>query len=153
MIADETAPRVTDVDEAENVTDGSLDEVTGNDEATSETEAKSESQPRDGIVRRSAKATWTRLGVIMLAVVLVASAGVAEQVVTPAAKQKSVKTSASVVRAAVSEMHPDSAVVLVFINQITTSKENPDGAFAASAVKVGLKKISDAWLISSFDPV
>ena len=217
MIADETAPRVTDVDEAENVTDGSLDEVTGNDEATSETEAKSESQPRDGIVRRSAKATWTRLGVILLAVVLVASAGVAmwlyfkqyrpdqetnasasavaldaakngtisllsyspekldkdfanakshltgdflsyytkftEQVVTPAAKQKSVKTSASVVRAAVSEMHPDSAVVLVFINQITTSKENPDGAFAASAVKVGLKKISDAWLISSFDPV
>ena len=76
-----------------------------------------------------------------------------EQIVTPAAKQKSVKTSATVVRAAVSEMHPDSAVVLVFINQITTSKENPDGAFAASAVKVGLKKISDAWLISSFDPV
>jgi Mce-associated membrane protein len=217
VIADETAPRVTDVDEAENVTDGSLDEVTGNDEATAETEAKSESQPRDGIVRRSAKVTWTRLGVILLAVVLVASAGVAmwlyfkqyrpdqetnatasavaldaakngtisllsyspekldkdfanakshltgdflsyyteftEQVVTPAAKQKSVKTSANVVRAAVSEMHPDSAVVLVFINQITTSKENPDGAFAASAVKVGLKKISDAWLISSFDPV
>ena len=76
-----------------------------------------------------------------------------EQIVTPAAKQKSVKTTASVVRAAVSEMHPDSAVVLVFINQNTTSKENPDGAFAASAVKVGLKKINDAWLISSFDPV
>lgn len=76
-----------------------------------------------------------------------------EQIVTPAAKQKAVKTSAAVVRAAVAEMHPDSAVVLVFINQNTTSKENPDGAFAASAVKVGLKKIDDAWLISSFDPV
>ena len=76
-----------------------------------------------------------------------------QQVVTPAAKQKAVKTSAAVVRAAVSEMHPDSAVVLVFINQNTTSKENPDGAFAASAVKVGLKKINDTWLISSFDPV
>ena len=76
-----------------------------------------------------------------------------QQIVTPAAKQKSVKTAASVVRAAVSEMHSDSAVVLVFINQNTTSKENPDGAFAASAVKVGLKKINDAWLISSFDPV
>lgn len=76
-----------------------------------------------------------------------------EQVVTPAAKQKSVKTSAAVVRAAVSEMHPDSAVVLVFINQNTTSKENPDGAFAASAVKVGMKKIDGTWLISSFDPV
>lgn len=76
-----------------------------------------------------------------------------QQIVTPAAKQKSVKTAASVVRAAVSDMHPDSAVVLVFINQNTISKENPDGSFAASAVKVGLKKINDTWLISSFDPV
>jgi Mce-associated membrane protein len=76
-----------------------------------------------------------------------------QQIVTPAAKQKSVKTTAAVVRAAVSELHPDSAMVLVFINQNTTSKENPDGAFAASAVKVGLKKVNDTWLISSFDPV
>jgi Mce-associated membrane protein len=76
-----------------------------------------------------------------------------EQIVTPAAKQKAVKTSAAVVRAAVSEIHPDSAVVLVFINQNTTSKENPDGSFAASAVKVGLKKLNGTWLISAFDPV
>ena len=76
-----------------------------------------------------------------------------EQIVTPAAKQKSVKTTASVVRAAVSELQPDSAVVLVFVNQTTTSKENPDGAFAASSVKVGLNKVDGTWLISSFDPV
>jgi Mce-associated membrane protein len=76
-----------------------------------------------------------------------------EQIVTPAAKQKAVKTTAAVVRAGVSELHPDSAVVLVFINQNTTSKENPDGSFAASAVKVGLKKIDGTWLISAFDPV
>jgi Mce-associated membrane protein len=76
-----------------------------------------------------------------------------EQIVTPAAKQKSVKTTASVVHSAVAEMHPDSAMVLVFVNQNTTSKENPDGAFAASAVKVGMKKIDGSWLISSFDPV
>jgi Mce-associated membrane protein len=76
-----------------------------------------------------------------------------EQIVTPAAKQKSVKTTAAVVRAAVAELQPDSAEVLVFINQNTVSKENPDGSFAASAVKVGLKKINGAWLIASFDPV
>lgn len=75
------------------------------------------------------------------------------EIVTPAAKEKQVKTTASVVRAGVSEIHPDSAVVLVFINQVTTSKENPDGAFAASAVKVGLTKLNDRWLISAFDPV
>ena len=76
-----------------------------------------------------------------------------EQIVTPAAKEKSVKTTASVVRAAVSEIEPDAAEVLVFINQTTTSKENPDGAFAASSVKVGLTKVDGAWLIESFDPV
>jgi Mce-associated membrane protein len=58
-----------------------------------------------------------------------------------------------VVRAAVSEIHPDSAIVLLFINQVTTSKENPDGAFAASSVKVSMKKIDGRWLISAFDPV
>ncbi|MGV0800810.1 hypothetical protein ABQF26_27845, partial [Mycolicibacterium elephantis] len=76
-----------------------------------------------------------------------------EQIVTPAAKEKNVKTSAAVVRAAVSEMQPDSAEVLVFVNQVTTSKENPDGAFAASSVKVGMEKIDGRWLIAQFDPV
>ncbi|MDP9167369.1 MAG: twin-arginine translocation pathway signal [Actinomycetota bacterium] len=74
-------------------------------------------------------------------------------IVTPAVKQKSVKTSATIVQAAVSELKPTSAVVLVFLNQTTTSKENPDGSFTASAVKVGLTRSHDDWLISSFDPV
>lgn len=76
-----------------------------------------------------------------------------ERIVTPAAKQKQVKTSAAVVQAALSELSPESAEVLLFINQTTTSKENPDGAYAASSVKVGMTKIGGAWKISSFDPV
>lgn len=76
-----------------------------------------------------------------------------EQIVTPAVKEKQVKTSAAVVEAGVAEMHPDTAVVLVFVNQTTVSKENPDGAFAASAVKVGLTKSDGRWLINKFDPV
>ena len=205
----------TDDTEADKVVDDAVDEATQKDDAATETEAKPE--PRDGVVRQSVRWARARLGVILLAAALIASAGAGawlyfeqyrpdqetntaaagvaldaakngtvallsyspesldkdfaaakshltgdflsyytqftEQIVTPAAKQKSVKTTAAVVRAAVSELHPDSAVVLVFINQNTTSKENPDGAFAASAVKVGLKKINDTWLISSFDPV
>jgi Mce-associated membrane protein len=195
-------------------------EVTAVDEAEKAEEAtEPETPPEPGsVVRRSARGVRAQLfGAVLLAVALIASAGVAawlyfqqyrpdqetnaavagvaldaaktgtvallsyapgsldkdfaaakshltgdflsyytqftEQIVTPAAKQKSVKTAAAVVRAAVSELHPDSAVVLVFVNQTTVSKENPDGAFAASAVKVGLKKINGAWLISSFDPV
>jgi len=76
-----------------------------------------------------------------------------EQIVTPAAREKQVRTEAAVVRAGVMELHPTSAQVLVFINQVTTSKENPDGAFAASSVKVGLTKVDDRWLIDAFDPV
>jgi Mce-associated membrane protein len=76
-----------------------------------------------------------------------------EQIVAPAAKQKSVKTQASVVRSALSEIHPDSAVVLVFINQTTESKDRPDASFINSAVRVSLQKTNGGWLISSFDPV
>jgi Mce-associated membrane protein len=206
---------VTDVDETEKVSDEGVDEARETDDAAAGTATPPE--PRDSIMRRSVRWALAKLGVILLAAVLVASAGVAawlyfeqyrpdqetntaaanvaldaakngtvallsyspesldkdfaaakshltgdflsyytqftEQIVTPAAKQKSVKTTAAVVRAAVSELHPDSAMVLVFINQNTTSKENPNGSFAASSVKVGLKKINGAWLIASFDPV
>ncbi len=76
-----------------------------------------------------------------------------EQIVAPAAKQKAVKTEAAVVRAAVSEIRPDSAVVLVFINQTTQSKDRPDASFINSAVRVTMQKIDGGWLISSFDPV
>lgn len=76
-----------------------------------------------------------------------------QDIVTPAAKQKAVKTSAAIVHAAVSQLNPSSATVLVFLNQTTTSKENPDGSFTASSVKVGLTKVNDSWLISAFDPV
>jgi Mce-associated membrane protein len=205
---------VADVDKAAGDETGGATEVT---EVAEHEDKEAPSDPRDSVVRQTLRGVWARIGVILLAAALVASAGVAswlyffqyrpdqeidagaakvaidaaskgsvalltyspdsldkdfaaakshltgdflsyytqftEQVVTPAAKQKAVKTTANVVRSAVSELHPDSAVLLVFINQKTTSKENPDGAFASSTVKVGMKKINDTWLISSFDPV
>jgi Mce-associated membrane protein len=76
-----------------------------------------------------------------------------EEIVAPAAKQKSVKTNAVVVRAAVSELHPDNAVVLVFVNQSTVSKDRPEPSLTSSSVLVKLTKANGKWLISSFDPV
>jgi len=76
-----------------------------------------------------------------------------KQVVTPAAKTKGVTTTAQVVGAATSELHPDSATVLVFVNQVTTSKERPDPSMASSTVKVSLTKVNGQWLITKFDPV
>ncbi|WP_157108774.1 twin-arginine translocation pathway signal [Aldersonia kunmingensis] len=77
----------------------------------------------------------------------------AQEVVAPAAKDKAVKTNADVVRSAVSEMHPDSAKVLLYINQTTTSNDKPDPTMASSSVLATMSKVDGNWLISSFDPV
>ena len=76
-----------------------------------------------------------------------------KEVVTPAAQSKAVATTAQVVGAAASELHPNSAVVLVFVNQVTTSKERPDPAMASSSVLVSLTKVHGDWLITKFDPI
>jgi Mce-associated membrane protein len=76
-----------------------------------------------------------------------------EKVVAPAAQQNSVDTQAEVVRSAVSDIDEDSATVLVFINQTTTSTDKPDPALTASSVRVTLTKVDGTWKISAFDPV
>ncbi|GAB1812403.1 hypothetical protein [Mycobacterium sp. MUNTM1] len=76
-----------------------------------------------------------------------------EQIVAPAAKEKSLKTNARVLGAAVQELHPNSAVVLVLVDQSTTSKDNPDPAMASSSVLVSLTRVNGSWLITKFDPV
>ena len=76
-----------------------------------------------------------------------------QKVVTPAAKQKDVQTVAAVVRKGIVSLGPKHAEVLIFINQTTVSRANPDGSFSMSSVKVGLEKHDGRWLISSFDPV
>lgn len=76
-----------------------------------------------------------------------------QQIVAPAAKQKQLKTSAHVMRAGMQELHPDSAVVLVFVNQSTTSKDNPEPSMAASSALVNLSLVDGKWLITKFTPV
>nr|WP_315968793.1 hypothetical protein [Mycobacterium asiaticum] len=76
-----------------------------------------------------------------------------QQIVAPAAKQKSLKTNAHVMRAAVQELHPDSAVVLVFVDQSTTTKDNPDPSMSASSVLVNLALVDGKWLITKFTPI
>lgn len=77
----------------------------------------------------------------------------ADKFVAPAAKQKDIQATAAVVRAAPVDVQSDTAEVLVYLNQATTSRDNPEPAQAASAVKVGLTKIDGRWLISSFNPI
>ena len=77
----------------------------------------------------------------------------ADTVVVPAARQRGVKTEATVARAAISQIRPDSANVLVFVNQVTTSKERPTPALATSSVIMTLVRSDGRWLVSEFNPV
>jgi Mce-associated membrane protein len=76
-----------------------------------------------------------------------------QQVVAPAAREKSLKTTAHVVGAALSELRPDSAVVVVFVDQMTTSKDTPSPAMSPSSVLVRMARVNGSWLIVKFDPV
>jgi Mce-associated membrane protein len=69
------------------------------------------------------------------------------------ALQGQLTTTAKVIRAAISDLHPDSAVVLVFVNQTTTSKRKPEPMEAHSSILVTLTKVNRLWLIANFDPV
>jgi Mce-associated membrane protein len=75
----------------------------------------------------------------------------ADQIVGPSAQRGQVTTNATVVKAAVSELHPNSAVVLVFVKQKTTSKEKPEPVVTSSSLRVALTKVDGSWLIEKFD--
>jgi Mce-associated membrane protein len=76
-----------------------------------------------------------------------------KEIVIPTVQQKHLGQTASVLRAAVSELEPNSAVVLVFLNEATTSKDKPQPLITSSAVRITLTKVGGSWLISKLDPV
>jgi Mce-associated membrane protein len=76
-----------------------------------------------------------------------------KQIVTPAVQQKHIAQTAAVVRAAVSELHPNSAIVLVFLNETTTSKDKSQPLTTPSSVRITLTKVNGSWLISKLDPL
>ncbi len=73
------------------------------------------------------------------------------KIVAPAAQRGQITTTARVIRAAVSELHRSSAVVLMFIEQKTSSKEKPEPLKTTNSVRVTLLKVKGYWLIDKFD--
>jgi Mce-associated membrane protein len=76
-----------------------------------------------------------------------------EDVVGPMAQKGQLTTTAKVIRAAISDLHPDSAVVLVFVDQNTVSATKKEPVKTQSAVVVTMTKINGSWLIAKFNPV
>jgi Mce-associated membrane protein len=77
----------------------------------------------------------------------------ADDVVGPMAQKGQLTTTAKVIRAAISDLHPDSAVVLVFVDQNTVSTTKKDPVKTESAFVVTMTKINGSWLIAKFNPV
>jgi Mce-associated membrane protein len=75
-----------------------------------------------------------------------------DNVVAPTAQEGQLTTSAKVIRAGISDLHPNSAVVLVFVDQTTASTKKKDPEKTKSAVVVTLTKVNGSWLIAKFDP-
>jgi Mce-associated membrane protein len=75
-----------------------------------------------------------------------------KEIVAPTVQQKHITQTAAVVHAAVSQLHPDSAVVLVFLNETTASKDKSQPLTTPSSVRVTLTKVNGSWLISKLDP-
>ena len=74
-------------------------------------------------------------------------------VVAPAVREKHLTQQATIVRAAISQLHPDAAVVLTFVNETTKSAERKDALTTPSVVRLTLQKIDGDWLISKLDPI
>lgn len=75
-----------------------------------------------------------------------------QQGLAPAAREGQLTSTVTVLRAAVAELHPDTAVVLLFLNQTTASKKKPETHTTASGVLVTLSKVNGSWLIEKFEP-
>ena len=76
-----------------------------------------------------------------------------EQIAAAAATQKQITSTATVVRAGVAELNPDAAVVLLFINKQSSSKDNPSPVMTPATVRVSLMKVKNSWLIEKFEPL
>lgn len=76
-----------------------------------------------------------------------------EKLVGPAATNAEATSTATVERSAISDITPDSATALLFVNQSQSSKDKPQPGLAMNVVRVELQKINGVWLIAQFGPV
>lgn len=74
------------------------------------------------------------------------------EVVIPGAKEKKVSASAKVPAAASVSATSSHAVVLVFVDQVTTIGDGSPTS-SASSIRVSMDLVGGRWLVSGFDPV
>jgi Mce-associated membrane protein len=76
-----------------------------------------------------------------------------QNIIAPGAKEKSISVQVSVQGSSVVSADADHAVTLLFLNQITTSSENPEAVSSGSRVRVELENQDGRWLVNRLTPI
>ncbi|GAA5098583.1 h domain protein [Nocardia iowensis] len=76
-----------------------------------------------------------------------------EQAIAPGAKDKQLSVKATTQAGGVVSADKSHVVVLLFLNQVTTSKDSPEGTTTGSRVRATLDKDGDRWLVDQVTPV
>lgn len=76
-----------------------------------------------------------------------------DKAIVPGAKEKELTVKATTQAGGVVSADRAHAVVLLFLNQVTTSKESPQGTTTGSRVRVALDKSDKRWLVASVTPI
>lgn len=76
-----------------------------------------------------------------------------KQQVVPAAKEKQLTVKAIVVGQAPISTTPDSAVVLLFVNQIANGNTGPNASFTPSRIKMNMQKVDGNWLVAGLETI
>ncbi|MFD6893498.1 twin-arginine translocation pathway signal [Rhodococcus sp. NPDC060086] len=76
-----------------------------------------------------------------------------QNIIAPGAKEKSISVQVNVQASSVVSADADHAVTLLFLNQITTSSENPEAVSSGSRVRVELENQDGRWLVNRLTPI
>ena len=76
-----------------------------------------------------------------------------QDAIIPGAKEKKLTVKVSVQGAAVISASPDSVDTLMFVNQVTTSSENPQAVTSGSRLRVSMHQVDGRWLVSQLTPI
>ncbi|WP_280234758.1 h domain protein [Nocardia cyriacigeorgica] len=76
-----------------------------------------------------------------------------EKAIVPGAKDQQLTVAATTQASGVISADRAHAVVMLYLNQLATSKDRPDGTTSGSRVRVELDKSDDRWLVASVTPI
>lgn len=77
----------------------------------------------------------------------------ADDLIVPTARAKGIRTHAEVTSAGVVRSSADEVVVLLFVNQTTTSRQVPEPTLDGSRLEVTVERAGTGWLISRLRPL